>query len=115
MSVTTDRPATTERAARPPKARTAAPGVDVTDAAIDEACRTLHLPTIRGRYHQVAADALGEHSSDKQFLAELLGCEVADRDERRKVRLVREAGFPRPKRLEDFRLRGQPGHLPGSS
>jgi hypothetical protein len=49
------------------------------DAAIDEACRTLHLPTIRDRYHQIATDALREHASHKRFLAELLGCEVADR------------------------------------
>jgi len=115
ITTTTERPAVTgERPARTPKARTAAPGVDVTDAAIDEACRTLHLPTIRGRYHQIAADALREHASYKQFLAELLGCEVADRDERRKLRLVREAGFPRAKRLEDFDFAANPHISPAA-
>ncbi|WP_407952034.1 ATP-binding protein [Plantactinospora sonchi] len=33
---------------------------------------------------------------------ELLRVEVADRAERRKLRLVRDAAFYRPKRLEDF-------------
>lgn len=114
MSVSTDRTTATDCPARPPKARAAAPGVDVTDAAIDESCRVLHLPTIRGRYHQVAADALREHASYKQFLAQLLGCGVTDRDERRKIRLVREAGCPRPKRLEDFDFAANPHISPAA-
>ena len=104
----------TDRPARPPGTRAAAPGVDATDAAIDDACRTLHLPTIRDRYHQVAADALREHASYKRFLADLLGCEVTDREERRKIRLVREAGFPRPKRLEDFDFAANPHISPAA-
>lgn len=90
------------RAPRQPRARAAAPGVEAIDAAIELACRELHLPTIRDRYDEIAATARTEQASYKQFLAELLDCEVTDRTGRRKLRLVREAGFPRPKRLEDF-------------
>jgi DNA replication protein DnaC len=36
------------------------------------------------------------------FLAEVLTAECDDRDSRRRIRLVREAKFPRSKRLTDF-------------
>jgi DNA replication protein DnaC len=97
-------------ATRPATARTAvtAPGHDPVEADIDQACKTLHLPTVRDRYDELAADALRQHSSYKQFLAELLQAECADRDERRRTRLVREAAFPRPKRIEDFDFTANP-------
>lgn len=72
------------------------------DTAIDEDCRALHLPTIRGRVQDMAADAMRQRSSYKDFLADLLEAEGAERAERRKLRLVRDADLPRPKRLEDF-------------
>lgn len=92
----------TTRPARAPRPRAAAPGVDPVDATIDLACRTLQLPTIRQRFDEFAATALREQASYKRFLADLLTAEVAERGERRKLRLVHEAGFARPKRLEDF-------------
>lgn len=92
----------TDRPARTPRARAAAPGTDSVDAAIDLACRALLLPTIRERHEQIAAAALREQASYKRFLADLLDAEVAERGERRKLRLIRAAGFARPKRLEDF-------------
>jgi DNA replication protein DnaC len=75
---------------------------DAVDAAIEQAARTLHLPAIRDGYEQAVADALRERSTYKEFLAGILGEEVADREQRRRLRLVREAAFPRPKRIEDF-------------
>lgn len=100
------------RTPRQPRGRLAAPGVEAVDAAVELACRELHLPTIRDRYDEIAAAALAEQASYKQFLAQLLDCEVADRVERRKLRLVREAGFPRPKRLEDFDHGANPSIAP---
>ncbi len=35
-------------------------------------------------------------------MTELLSLECDDRETRRKARLVRDAGFPRPKRIGDF-------------
>lgn len=110
MSTTTSRPG--GRAPRQPRGRLTAPGVDAADAAIELACRALHLPTIRDRYDEIVAAATAEQASYKQFLAQLLDCEVADRTERRKLRLVREAGFPRPKRLEDFDHTANPNITP---
>src|SRR5271169_27334 len=78
------------------------------DAAIDQACRILRLPTIRGRHSEIAAAAARQQASYKGFLVELLSVECDDREERRKARLVRDAAFPRPKRLEDFDYAANP-------
>src|SRR6266516_1708585 len=72
------------------------------DAAIDQACRILRLPTIRGRHGEIAAAAARQQASYKGFLVELLSVKCDDREQRRKARLVRDAAFPRQKRLEDF-------------
>jgi len=90
-------------AARPP-----AQGEDPADAVIEQAARTLHLPAIREGYEQAAMQALRDRATHKEFLASLLTEEMAHRDERRKLRLVREAAFPRPKRIEDFDYSANP-------
>lgn len=80
-----------------PRPRQSAPGVDPLDAAIDTACAELRLPTIRDRYAEIAEQALRDRANCKGFLLDLLRAEIADRDERRKQRLIREAAFHRPK------------------
>ncbi len=77
-------------------------------AAIEQACRMLRLPTIRDRFSEIAAAADREQLSYLGFLAELVMAECDDRDRRRAVRRVREAGFPRPKRLEEFSFDANP-------
>ena len=79
------------------------------DAAIEQACKILRLPTIRERHGEVAAAASRQQASYKGFLTELLSLECDDREQRRKARLVRDAGFPRPKRIEDFDFSASPG------
>lgn len=69
---------------------------------IDAACRTLGLSGVRSRWEEFASQALREHASYADFLAGLLESECEDRDARRKVRRVKEANFPRQKRIEDF-------------
>ena len=69
---------------------------------IDAACRGLGLSGVRTRWEEFAAQALREQASYADFLADLLESECEDRDARRKVRRVKEANFPRPKRIEDF-------------
>ncbi|HEX6685564.1 MAG TPA: IS21-like element helper ATPase IstB [Candidatus Limnocylindrales bacterium] len=78
------------------------------DAAIEQACRILRLPTIRERYHDLAAAAARQQAGYKGFLVELLSVECDEREERRKTRLVREAGFPRTKRLDTFDFNANP-------
>jgi DNA replication protein DnaC len=78
------------------------PSEQAIDAAIDSASRLLRLPTMRDRYAEIADAAGREQLSYRAFLAELLLAECDDRDARRAVRRVHEAGFPRAKALADF-------------
>jgi DNA replication protein DnaC len=77
-------------------------------AAIEQACRILRLPTIRERYQDLAASAARQQAGYKGFLVELLSVECDEREERRKHRHVRAAGFPRNKRLDDFDFAANP-------
>lgn len=72
------------------------------DAAITAATRALGLPAIREHVTDLAAAAARARLSHKAFLAETLTLECDERDTRRRARRVREARFPRTKRLEDF-------------
>ena len=72
------------------------------DAAIIAACLILGLPTIRAQAGALADAAARERLTHKAYLAEVLAAECDDRDARRRLRRVKEAKFPRPKRLEDF-------------
>ncbi len=78
------------------------------DAAIDQACRLLRLPTIRDRFTELADAAKRQQLTYRGFLAELLMAECDDRDRRRSTRRVKEAGFPRPKHLDDFDFGANP-------
>lgn len=82
--------------------------------AIEAACRTLHLPTIRDRSGEaIAAAERGQHTY-AALLAELLLAECDARDDRRRARRVHEAGFPRPKRLENFDTDANPNIHPAT-
>lgn len=72
------------------------------EAAIEAACRELHLPTVRQEATALADQAAKANLSHRAYLAEVLSAEVDDRSERRRLRRISEARFPRHKRLEDF-------------
>ena len=72
------------------------------EAAIGAATRTLQLPTIRDQAIPMAAAASKQRLSHKAYLAEVLSAECDERDARRQIRRVKEAKFPRTKRLTDF-------------
>ena len=78
------------------------------DAAIDQACRILRLPTIRAQHAEIATAASRQQVSYKGFLVELLSVECDELEQRRRARLVRDAGFPRAKRVEDFVFEANP-------
>lgn len=71
-------------------------------AAIEQGCRMLRLPTIRERFGEIAGSAQREQLTYLGFLAELVMAECDDRDKRRAARRIHDAGFPRPKRVEEF-------------
>jgi DNA replication protein DnaC len=81
-------------------------------AAIEQGCRMLRLPTIRDRFAEIAAAAEREQQSFLGFLSELVIAECDDRDRRRAQRRVHDAGFPRPKRLEEFSFEANPAINP---
>lgn len=70
--------------------------------AIDQACRMLRLPTIRGQFPDLAEAASHEQMSYRGFLAELLLSKCDDRARRRSERRIKAAGFPREKSLRAF-------------
>jgi DNA replication protein DnaC len=82
------------------------------EAAIEQACRMLRLPTIRERFGEIAAAAEREQLTYLGFLAELMMAECDDRDHRRAARRIREAGFPRPKLLTEFQFQANPAINP---
>jgi DNA replication protein DnaC len=77
-------------------------------AAVDQACRSLRLPTIRTQVEEITAVAQREQLTYWGFLAELLLAECDDRDRRRSARRVKTAGFPREKWLSDFDFDANP-------
>jgi DNA replication protein DnaC len=81
---------------------------EAATTAVEAACRMLRLPTIRDRLAEHLAAAEREQHTYAGFLAELLLAECDDRDTRRKTRRVREAAFPRLKRIEDFDFDANP-------
>jgi DNA replication protein DnaC len=72
------------------------------DAAVDQACRMLRLPTMRAQFADLADQAAREQMSYRGFLAELLMAECDDRARRRSERRIKAAAFPRQKSLREF-------------
>jgi DNA replication protein DnaC len=72
------------------------------DAAVDQACRMLRLPTMRSQFADLADQAAREQMSYRGFLAELLMAECDDRARRRSERRIKAAAFPRQKSLREF-------------
>lgn len=81
-------------------------------AAIGTATRTLGLPTIRDHIDDHLANATRHQLSYATFLADLLAAECDDRDTRRHARLLHDAGFPRPKRLDTLDYTANPALNP---
>jgi DNA replication protein DnaC len=78
------------------------------DAAVDQACRMLHLPTIRTQFPDLADAAAREQMTYRSFLAEILMAECDDRARRRSERQIKAAGFPREKSLRAFDFDANP-------
>jgi DNA replication protein DnaC len=87
---------------------------EAAEAAVDQACRVLRLPTIRGQVGDALIAAEKEQLSYRGFLAELLLAECDDRSRRRSIRRVKAAGFPREKWLGDFDFDANPNINPAT-
>lgn len=71
---------------------------------ITTATKTLQLPTIRRIADELADQALRDTTSHRAYLAELLLAEIDERAERRRIRRINEARFPRRKNFDDYDL-----------
>lgn len=76
----------------------------VAEAAVDQACRSLRLPTIRTRFPDLVDRAAKDQMSYRAFLAELLLAECDERARRR----IKAAQFPREKSLRAFDFDANP-------
>lgn len=97
-----------------PRLRGRAMTEQAAQAAVDQACRALRLPTIRARVDEIATAGQREQLSYWGFLAELLLAECDDRDRRRSARRIKAAGFPREKWLDDFDFEANPSINPAT-
>ena len=87
---------------------------EAADAAIDQACRMLRLPTVRHSFSDEADRAATEQMSYRGFLAELLLAECDDRARRRSERRIKAAKFPREKSLRTFDFDSNPNVDPAT-
>src|SRR3954447_15646926 len=85
---------------------------EAADAAIDQACRMLRMPTIRNSFTDYADRAGREQMSYRRVLAELLVAECADRARRRSERRTKAPKFPREKSLRPFAFDATPNTDP---
>ena len=77
-------------------------------ASIGAATRELHLPAVRSKSERLAELAVRTHAGHLAYLADVLSAETDDRAERRRQRRIREAHFPRIKRLAEFDVSASP-------
>jgi DNA replication protein DnaC len=73
-------------------------------AAIGAACKTLCLSGVAEVVVPLAEAAARQRLTHAGYLADVLTYECEQRDDRRRARRIKEAKFPRPKRLEEFDL-----------
>src|SRR5579862_6765380 len=77
-------------------------------ADLTQSLRSLHLPTIRQCYEEVARQAEREQLSYERYLHELVQRECEDRQENRTATMLRESRLPLEKSLEMFDTRRLP-------
>ena len=82
--------------------------MDAAIASIELSTRALRLPSVKRLAQSLAEEAARAQKGHLEFLAEVLCAELDERDERRRARRVKEAGFPRTKLLADFDLAQSP-------
>jgi len=80
----------------------------LTEAAINQHCRLLRLPTIAAQCQRLAKDAVQQRQPYLTYLAELLSAEVDERERHTIERRIKEARLPRIKTLEDFDFSAAP-------
>ena len=87
---------------------------NLTVATIQEHCRGLRLPTVAAQSERLAQEAERANQSHLNYLAELLGAEMEERERHTIERRIKEARLPRMKTLEEFDFSAAP-HISATS
>ena len=90
------------------EAAVSAPPADGVPSQIAYLTRVLKTPTIGRVWEELADHARDENWSHEEYLAAVLGRQLADRESAGTIMRIRTAHFPAVKTLEDFNL----DHLP---
>ena len=75
---------------------------------ITEYTKRLHLPEIRKNYKELAIEAENDNLPYQEYILQLLEKENDRRNDNRKLNLIRRAGFPTKKYLEDLQVEFMP-------
>jgi DNA replication protein DnaC len=75
-----------------------------TEERIVEYTKMLHLPEIRKNYKELALEAENDSLPYQEYILQLLEKENDRRNDNRKINLIRRAGFPSKKYLEDLQV-----------
>src|SRR3989449_9247285 len=87
--------------------------VPVQQATIRQYAKQLQLTTIGGQFAQVAEQAVRHKQSHFSYLEALLGAEVEKRDRNGIARGIKEAHFPKEKKLDEFSF-SDVAHIPAA-
>lgn len=71
-------------------------------AAVEQQCRTLHLPTVAEQCGVLAEAAIKQRQTYLRYLEALLAAELEERERNTITRRIKEAHLPRIKTLEEF-------------
>lgn len=71
-------------------------------AAVEQQCRTLHLPTVADQCAVLAEAAIKQRQTYLRYLEALLAAELEERERNTITRRIKEAHLPRIKTLEEF-------------
>ena len=84
------------------------PNTAALEALVEAHAKELHLPAIRARFRQLAAEATREQQTPLAYLAALLEAEVPNAPSAASGARLIDARFPLIKRLQDFRFDENP-------
>jgi DNA replication protein DnaC len=73
-----------------------------TTASLPLMLKRLRLSVVRTHWEAVAEKAINNHWSPQQYLAELCNMELANREDKRLTRYLKESGLPSGKQLGNF-------------
>jgi DNA replication protein DnaC len=79
-----------------------ASGAVCQEAAVQQQCKLLHLPTVAAQFARLTEQAIQQQQPHGRYLEALLGAELEERERNAVARRMSEARLPRVKTLDEF-------------